>query len=108
MQDDEENDPVQPAVNKLKKRRRGKATAFLALAAVALIALAWAGNWVYRNLLWHPVKKNDRMPRHSRTGAITGSVPIWVRTIPRQNTRTGGQQPAQYDGHRAGDAAGTR
>ena len=40
MQEDEENDPVQPAINKLKKRRRGKATAFLALAAVALIGLA--------------------------------------------------------------------
>ena len=78
MQEDEENDPVQPAINKLKKRRRGKATAFLALAAVALIGLAWAGN------SGHRVKKNDRMPRHSRTGAITGSVPIWGRTIPRR------------------------
>lgn len=50
-QEDEKNDPVQPAVNRLKKRRRGRATAFLSLAAVALIALAWVGNWVYRNLL---------------------------------------------------------
>ncbi|HHU7942652.1 TPA: VirB10/TraB/TrbI family type IV secretion system protein, partial [Escherichia coli] len=41
---DEEKDPVQPAVNKLKKRKRGKATAFLAITAVALIFLAWGGN----------------------------------------------------------------
>lgn len=68
-QDDEENDPLQPAVNRLKKRRRGKATAFLALAAVALIALAWAGNWIYRNLLWHPgeEKRQDAAPQTNRT-----------------------------------------
>lgn len=68
-QDDKENDPIQPAVNKLKKRRRGKATAFLALAAVALIALAWAGNWVYRNLLWQPgeEKRQDSAPQTNRT-----------------------------------------
>lgn len=68
-QDDEENDPLQPAVNKLKKRRRGKATAFLAIAAVALIALAWAGNWVYRNLLWQPgeEKRQDAAPQPNRS-----------------------------------------
>ncbi|HIH8982706.1 TPA: VirB10/TraB/TrbI family type IV secretion system protein [Serratia marcescens] len=68
-QDDEENDPLQPAVNKLKKRRRGKATAFLALAAVALIALAWMGNWVYRNLLWQPgeEKRQDATPQPNRS-----------------------------------------
>lgn len=68
-QDDEENDPVQPAINKLKKRRRGKATAFLALAAVALIALAWAGNWVYRNILWQPgeEKRQDAAPQPNRS-----------------------------------------
>ncbi|ROR11541.1 VirB10/TraB/TrbI family type IV secretion system protein [Erwinia sp. JUb26] len=68
-QDDEENDPLQPAVNKLKKRRRGKATAFLALAAVALIALAWAGNWIYRNLLWQPgeEKRQDAAPQPNRS-----------------------------------------
>ncbi|ELI8277558.1 TPA: VirB10/TraB/TrbI family type IV secretion system protein [Yersinia enterocolitica] len=68
-QDDEENDPLQPAVNKLKKRRRGKTTTFLALAAVALIALAWAGNWVYRNLLWQPgeEKRQDAAPQPNRT-----------------------------------------
>ncbi|MCA6938445.1 VirB10/TraB/TrbI family type IV secretion system protein [Pectobacterium versatile] len=68
-QDDEENDPLQPAVNKLKKRRRGKATAFLAIAAVALIALAWAGNWVYRNLLWQPgeEKRQDATPQPNRS-----------------------------------------
>lgn len=67
-QEDEENDPLQPAVNKLKKRRRGKATAFLAIAAVALIALAWAGNWVYRNLLWQPgeEKRQDAVPQTNR------------------------------------------
>ncbi|CAM7470834.1 MULTISPECIES: VirB10/TraB/TrbI family type IV secretion system protein [Enterobacteriaceae] len=68
-QDDEETDPLQPAVNKLKKRRRGKATTFLALAAVALIALAWAGNWVYRNLLWQPGedKRQDAAPQTNRS-----------------------------------------
>lgn len=68
-QDDEENDPLQPAVNKLKKRRRRKATAFLAIAAVALIALAWAGNWVYRNLLWQPgeEKRQDAAPQPNRS-----------------------------------------
>lgn len=68
-QDDEENDPLQPAVNKLKKRRRGKATAFLALAAVAVIVLTWAGNWVYRNLLWQPggEKQRDAAPQPNRS-----------------------------------------
>ncbi|EPA1861507.1 VirB10/TraB/TrbI family type IV secretion system protein [Klebsiella michiganensis] len=68
-QDDEENDPLQPAVNKLKKRRRGKATAFLAIAAVALIALAWAGSWVYRNILWQPgeEKRQDAAPQPNRS-----------------------------------------
>ncbi|HGX9897612.1 TPA: hypothetical protein ACNTXX_001951, partial [Klebsiella pneumoniae] len=56
-QDDEEKDPVQPAVNKLKKRKRGKATAFLAIVAVTLIFLAWGGNWVYRNILWQPTEE---------------------------------------------------
>lgn len=69
VQDDEENDPLQPAVNKLKKRRRGKATTFLAIAAAALIALAWAGNWVYRNLLWQPgeEKRQDATPQQNRS-----------------------------------------
>ncbi|WP_410677493.1 VirB10/TraB/TrbI family type IV secretion system protein [Citrobacter braakii] len=68
-QEDEENDPVQPAVNRLKKRRRGRATAFLSLAAVALIALAWAGNWVCLNLLWQPgeEKRQDAAPPPNRT-----------------------------------------
>ena len=68
-QDDEEKDPVQPAVNKLKKRKRGKATAFLAIVAVALIFLAWGGNWVYRNILWQPTeeKKQDTAPQTKKT-----------------------------------------
>ncbi|EAA0897831.1 type VI secretion protein [Salmonella enterica subsp. diarizonae] len=68
-QDDEEKDPVQPAVNKLKKRKRGKATAFLAIVAVALIFLAWGGNWVYRNILWQPTeeKKQDTPPQTNKT-----------------------------------------
>lgn len=68
-QEDEENDPVQPAVNRLKKRRRGRATAFLSLAAVALIALAWSGNQVYRNFLWQPgeEKRQDAAPQPNRT-----------------------------------------
>lgn len=68
-QDDEENDPLKPTVNKLKKRRRGKTTAFLALAAVALIALAWAGNWVYRNIHWQSgeEKRQDAAPQPIRS-----------------------------------------
>lgn len=77
-QDDEEKDPVQPAVNKLKKRKRGKATAFLAIVAVALI-------------FWHGVvtgfiaiscgslrKKRNRTQPRRRTKPITGSVTISV------------------------------
>lgn len=74
-QDDDNNDPIQPTVNKLKKRQRGKATAFLAFAAVALIALAWGGNWIYHNLLWQPgeekpqetVAPTDRTDSRQRT-----------------------------------------
>lgn len=74
-QDDDNNDPIQPAVNKLKKRQQGKATAFLAFAAVALIALAWGGNWIYHNLLWQPgeeksqetVAPTDRTDSRQRT-----------------------------------------
>ncbi|MFJ5431329.1 VirB10/TraB/TrbI family type IV secretion system protein [Pectobacterium actinidiae] len=108
-QDDEENDPLQPAVNKLKKRRRGKATAFLALAAVALIALAWAGNWVYRNLLWQPVedKQRDAAPQPNRsdyrqrtdlgtqeTGA-KASEP--AENSPRITIASGPEMPPQLD-----------
>lgn len=108
-QDDEENDPVQPAINKLKKRRRGKATAFLALAAVALIALAWAGNWVYRNLLWQPgeEKRQDAAPQPNRsdyrqrtdlgthdTGAYT---PEPVDNSLRSTTVTGPETPPELD-----------
>lgn len=77
-QDDEEKDPVQPAVNKLKKRKRGKATAFLAIVAVTLI-------------FWHGVvtgfiaiscgslrKKRNRTQPRRRTKPITGSVTISV------------------------------
>lgn len=109
MQEDEENDPVQPAINKLKKRRRGKATAFLAFAAVALIGLAWAGNWVYRNLLWQPgeEKQQDAAPQPNRsdyrqrtdlgahdTGADT---PKPVDSIPRSTTVTGPETPPELD-----------
>lgn len=109
IQEDEENDPVQPAINKLKKRRRGKATAFLALAAVALIGLAWAGNWVYRNLLWQPgeEKRQDAAPQPNRsdyrqrtdlgvhdTGADT---PKPVDSIPRSTTVTGPETPPELD-----------
>ncbi|MBN3189445.1 TrbI/VirB10 family protein [Pectobacterium brasiliense] len=108
-QDDEENDPLQPAVNKLKKRRRGKATAFLAIAAVALIALAWAGNWVYRNLLWQPgeEKRQDATPQPNRsdyrqrtdlgtqdTGA-KASEP--VENSPRMMTAPEPEMPPQLD-----------
>lgn len=109
MQEDEENDPVQPSINKLKKRRRGKATAFLALAAVALIGLAWAGNWVYRNLLWQPgeEKRQDAAPQPNRsdyrqrtdlgahdTGADT---PKPVDSIPRSTTVTGPETLPELD-----------
>lgn len=50
-QDDEKENSLQPAVNKLKKRQKGKAAAFLAICAVALIGLTWGGNWVYQNFL---------------------------------------------------------
>lgn len=108
-QDDEENDPVQPAINKLKKRRRGKATAFLVLAAVALIALAWAGNWVYRNLLWQPgeEKRQDAAPHPNRsdyrqrtdlgthdTGAYT---PEPSDNSPRSTAVTGPETPPELD-----------
>ena len=107
-QDDEENDPVQPAINKLKKRRRGKATAFLALAAVALIALAWAGNWVYRNLLWQPgeEKRQDAAPQPNRsdyrqrtdlgTHNTEAGTPEPTDNSPRSTT-TGAETPPELD-----------
>lgn len=105
--EDEENDPVQPAINKLKKRRRGRATAFLALAAVALIALAWAGNWVYRNFLWQPgeEKRQDTASQPNRSD-YRQRTDLGTHYRP-SSAGTDGQQPAQYNGHRAGDAAGT-
>ncbi|HBC0022793.1 TPA: TrbI/VirB10 family protein [Enterobacter hormaechei subsp. steigerwaltii] len=108
-QDDEENDPVQPAINKLKKRRRGKATAFLALAAVALIALAWAGNWVYRNLLWQPgeEKRQDAAPQPNRsdyrqrtdlgTHNTEAGTPEPTDNSPRSTTVTGSETPPDLD-----------
>lgn len=109
MQEDEENDPVQPAINKLKKRRRGKATAFLAIAAVALIALAWAGNWVYRNLLWQPgeEKRQDAAPQPNRsdyrqrtdlgTHNTEAGTPEPTDNSPRSTTVTGPETPPELD-----------
>ncbi|MEQ5052860.1 VirB10/TraB/TrbI family type IV secretion system protein [Klebsiella michiganensis] len=108
-QDDEENDPLQPAVNRLKKRRRGRATAFLALAAVALIALAWAGNWVYRNLLWQPgeEKRQDAAPQPNRsdyrqrtdlgTHDTGAEAPEPADNNPRSTTVTGPETPPELD-----------
>ncbi|MEB2703997.1 VirB10/TraB/TrbI family type IV secretion system protein [Citrobacter koseri] len=108
-QDDEENDPLQPAVNKLKKRRRGKATAFLALAAVALIVLAWAGNWVYRNILWQPgeEKRQDTAPQPNRsdyrqrtdlgTHNTGAGAPEPVDNSPRSMTVTWPETPPELD-----------
>ncbi|ATV42597.1 type VI secretion protein [Pectobacterium brasiliense] len=108
-QDDEENDPVQPAINKLKKRRRGKVTAFLAIAAVALIALAWAGNWVYRNILWQPgeEKRQDAAPQPNRsdyrqrtdlgTHDTGAEAPEPADNNPRSTTITGPETPPELD-----------
>ena len=108
-QDDEKNDPLQPAINKLKKRRRGKATAFLALAAVGLIALAWAGNWVYRNILWQPgeEKQQDAAPQpnqsdyRQRTDLGThdtgAEAPEPADNSPRSTTATGPETPPELD-----------
>lgn len=108
-QEDEENDPVQPAVNRLKKRRHGRATAFLALAAVALIALAWAGNWVYRNLLWQPgeEKRQDAAPQPNRsdyrqrtdlgTHDTGPAAPEQSDKSPRSTAVTGPETPPELD-----------
>lgn len=108
-QEDEENDPVQPAVNRLKKRRRGKATVFLAIAAVALITLAWAGNWVYRNLLWQPgeEKRQDAAPQPNRsdyrqrtdlgTHDTGPAAPEPADNSPRSTAVTGPETPPELD-----------
>lgn len=100
-QDDEEKDPVQPAVNKLKKRKRGKATAFLAIVAVALIFLAWGGNWVYRNILWQPTeeKKQDTTPQTNKTD-------YRQRNDLGMSTDTAEEEPEQQDNGQ-NSAAGT-
>ncbi|ECZ6618840.1 type VI secretion protein [Salmonella enterica] len=100
-QDDEEKDPVQPAVNKLKKRKRGKATAFLAIVAVALIFLAWGGNWVYRNILWQPAeeKKQD-------TASQTNKTDYRQRNDLGMSTDTAEEKPEQQDNGQ-NSAAGT-
>ncbi len=90
-QDDDNNDPIQPAVNKLKKRQQGKATAFLAFAAVALIALAWGVTGYTTIFFGSRVKKSLRKLWPRQIGPILDSVPIWVRTIStrkHQNRRT--------------------
>ncbi|MDT7487273.1 VirB10/TraB/TrbI family type IV secretion system protein [Citrobacter koseri] len=108
-QDNEENNPVQPAINRLKKRRRGKATAFLALTAVALIALAWAGNWVYRNILWQPgeEKRQDAAPQTHRsdyrqrtdlgTNHNETDTPELANKMPRRTTAIGPKTPPELD-----------
>ncbi len=70
--------PVQPAVNKLKKRKRGKATAFLAIVAVALIFLAWGVTGFIAISCGNPRKKRNRTQPRRRTKPITGSVTISV------------------------------
>ncbi|HFF9832980.1 TPA: VirB10/TraB/TrbI family type IV secretion system protein [Serratia marcescens] len=99
-QEEEDNNPIQPAVNKLKKRKRGKATIFLAIVAVALIFLAWGGNWVYRNLLWQPAEEK---PQESQAPA--GNTDYRQRTDLGQSTDTEEEPPASADS--AKNTAGT-
>ena len=114
-QDDEEKDPVQPAVNKLKKRKRGKATAFLAIVAVTLIFLAWGGNWVYRNILWQPTeeKKQDTAPQTNKTdyrqrndlGMSTDTTQNPVKTRQQEMTLTSATTTGQQDSSAATNTA---
>lgn len=90
-QEDKEDNPVQPAVNKLKKRKRGKATVFLAIVAVALIFAAWGGNWVYRNLIWQPTEEK----KTEDTGQ-TNKTDYRQRTNLGQNNDTG-EEPSQTE-----------
>ncbi|ELY2905446.1 type VI secretion protein [Cronobacter sakazakii] len=90
--DDDEKDPVQPAVNKLKKRKRGKMTAFLALVAVALIFLTWGGNWVYRNFLAQPKEEKQEEPAPQ-----TSQTDYRKRNDLGMATDTGQQEQPQQD-----------
>ncbi|EAB7243626.1 type VI secretion protein, partial [Salmonella enterica subsp. enterica] len=91
-QDDDERDPLQPAVNKLKKRKRGKMTAFLALVAVALIFLTWGGNWVYRNFLAQPKEEKQEEPAPQ-----TNQTDYRKRNDLGMATDTGQQEQPQQD-----------
>lgn len=105
-QEDKEVNPVQPAVNKLKKRKRGKATVFLAMVAVALIFAAWGGNWVYRNLIWQPTaeKKTEATGQTNKTdyrqrtnlgqNNDTGEEPAQTRSTPASGTTAGQVAPS--------------
>lgn len=52
--EDDREEHIRPAITRLKKRRRGRATAFFAIVAVAMIVLAWGSNWIYRTLIRQP------------------------------------------------------
>jgi len=88
--DAKEQNPVQPAVNKLKKRKRGKATAFLAILAVALIGMAWGGNWVYRNFLAQPPEEK----KQEDSGKVN-KADYRHRTDLGQNNDTGEDEQSQ-------------
>lgn len=68
-QEEKSAHPIQPTINKLKKRKKGNTTLFLAIIAVVLIFLAWGSNWIYRNFIWQPTeeKKQDESGEKNST-----------------------------------------
>ncbi|WP_054177350.1 VirB10/TraB/TrbI family type IV secretion system protein [Citrobacter sp. CtB7.12] len=83
--EDDGLEQIRPAITRLKKRRRGRVTAFFALLAVALIVLAWGSNWIYRTLIRQPPET-----RQAETGSQT-------RTDYRQRTDLGQNTAAQSE-----------
>ncbi len=52
--EDTHQERLQPAITRLKKRSRGRATVVFTLLSITLLALAWGSNWVYRSLFRQP------------------------------------------------------
>ncbi|MBB0818219.1 TrbI/VirB10 family protein [Escherichia coli] len=104
-QDDEKENSLQPAVNKLKKRQKGKAAAFLAICAVALIGLTWGGNWVYQNFLKQENgEKTKEVTPPKKTNDYRKRTDLGMATNEPENS-TEGEQAVSQDN--TGNVSGT-
>ncbi|HAU5635944.1 VirB10/TraB/TrbI family type IV secretion system protein [Citrobacter amalonaticus] len=94
QQEDKGQEQIRPAITRLKKRRRGRATAFFALLAVALIVLAWGSNGIYRSFIRQPPETQQQAETET-----PGRTDYRQRTDLGQNTAVQPENEPQSQRH---------